>query len=112
MHPNAAWGLRAVRAVGAVTFVGTVAFFWLVGVSWLAAYVCWVFGCSAPFIERVASPVRFLLRNPPSAGLATLLLASLALLLFFHPIHDFVHNLESFMGARRTRRGRRTKRVG
>jgi len=49
-------------------------------------------------------PVRFLLQNPPSVALVVLLLAPVALALFFLPIHDFVHNLEVAGGFRRRKR--------
>jgi len=108
MHPTVE---RAVQAVGFVTFTATVVFCAVVGLSWLAAYVLWLCGSSAPLVGRVARSVRFLLKNPPTAALASLLLVSLALLLFFRPIYDFLHNVESIGPARRrSRTGRRAMR--
>lgn len=79
-------------------------FCWLVGLSWLVGYSCWLLGY-ADCAEHIARPARFLLRNQPTAGLATLILVALSVPLFFLPIYDFIHNLESGpMGLRRRRR--------
>lgn len=58
---------------------------------------------------------RFLLQNQPSAGLAAIILGGLVVLLFFVPVSDFLHNLESGpwnlrrkRASRREQRGRRS----
>ena len=81
---------------------------WRVVACWLRL---WLFGY-ASCAEHVASPTRFLLRNQPTAGLATIILVALSVPLFFLPVYDFIHNLESGpMGLRRRRRsGEKTSR--
>lgn len=106
--------VRAMRAASLVTLAGVVGLCWLFGASWLVGYVCWLLG-NDQCAERIARPVRFLLQNQPSAGLAAIILGGLVVLLFFVPVSDFLHNLESGpwnlrrkRASRREQRGRRS----